>query len=497
MREDDRAYFEDAEFKESLRRYESALSMGKSVYMDADELTDIAEYYMVNNKEKEANEAISIALDLHPGSVDPQVFLARQEMFHDRLDRAHEICDSIEDQNDREVAFLRAELMIREDEVEAAQEFLMDIHDGLDSGKADFLYDSACVFLDYDLFDEALVFATRLEGEHPRYSKTKPLLVDVLMAMENYEAAIPIINDLLDSDPYDTECWLCLAESQYAQGKWDEAMESAEFVLAITPDDRKAVVVKAKCLMETNTYDKAHDTLHAYLTRHPADSLVLYHDSVCLSFLERYDEALASIEKSLSGRYNDADDRLRAYLQLAYIQSKRRNAQKALAALDKASGMESDNISCDFDLLRGEIYLENGYPEHAVTFFIDSLKRTSDREVTMFNICVAYLESGYCHDASDLFSRYMDEYPDSARKCWPYLALSYYQSGETEQYLKYLKMAAEDNPDVTQFLFSKYFPSTPVEEYYTYAYRAAHGVCPPDGGRTDTENGRIAAGRTK
>lgn len=480
MREDDRAYFEDAEFKESLRRYESALSMGRSVYMDADELTDIAEYYMVNDKEEQADKAISIALRLHPHSADPQIFLARQHMFHNRLDRAYEICDAIEDQNDREVTFLRAELMIREDKVNTAQEFLLAAHDRLDSDKADFLYDSACVFLDYDLCDEALMFAAKLEEEHPGYSKTKPLLVDILLLKEDYEAAVPVINEILDSDPYDTECWLCLAEAQFSQGKWDEAMESAEFVLAIDSDNRQALINKAQCLMETNAYDKAHETLQSYLSRHPEDSGALYHDAVCLSCLERFGQALESIKKSLSHKSKDADDELRSYLQLAYIESKLRHVNEALDALTKARRVKADNVSCDFNLLRGEIYLENGFPEQAILDFLIAVEISTDKKATVFNICIAYIESGYHRDALILLNRYVEEFPEVEPKCCPYRALCYFRLNKTISFLKCLKRSVDTNPEVTQFLFSKYFPSVPVEEYYAYAYHAAYGEYPPD-----------------
>ena len=104
MREEDLNYFEEPDFKRALEKYENALANNSSVYLDADELTDIAEYYMTKGQEDKADEAIQLALNLHPESVDPQIFLSRQQMFYGNMERAHEICDSILDQNDREVS---------------------------------------------------------------------------------------------------------------------------------------------------------------------------------------------------------------------------------------------------------------------------------------------------------------------------------------------------------------------------------------------------------
>lgn len=47
MRSEDLAYFEEEEFLECLAKYEKAIQDGLQPYMDADELTDIAEYYMI------------------------------------------------------------------------------------------------------------------------------------------------------------------------------------------------------------------------------------------------------------------------------------------------------------------------------------------------------------------------------------------------------------------------------------------------------------------
>ncbi len=43
--DDDLKYFEEPGFKKILERYEQARAAGQNVYMDAEDLTDVAEYY--------------------------------------------------------------------------------------------------------------------------------------------------------------------------------------------------------------------------------------------------------------------------------------------------------------------------------------------------------------------------------------------------------------------------------------------------------------------
>ena len=112
--EDNNKYYKSRHFLRLLHRYEKAVSEGHVPYLEADELTDIAEYYMTDKQDAKANQAIQAAIDMHPGSVDPQIFLARQKMFYGQIDEARAIVDAITEQEDLEVIYIRAELFIKE-----------------------------------------------------------------------------------------------------------------------------------------------------------------------------------------------------------------------------------------------------------------------------------------------------------------------------------------------------------------------------------------------
>jgi hypothetical protein len=42
---DNQAYFDSKEFQQILKQYEESIQQGSSIYMDADDLADIADYY--------------------------------------------------------------------------------------------------------------------------------------------------------------------------------------------------------------------------------------------------------------------------------------------------------------------------------------------------------------------------------------------------------------------------------------------------------------------
>ena len=55
MNYDMSSYFEDPEFKEALAKYEGMVENHTPAYFEADELIDIAEYYTLKGRHKDAD----------------------------------------------------------------------------------------------------------------------------------------------------------------------------------------------------------------------------------------------------------------------------------------------------------------------------------------------------------------------------------------------------------------------------------------------------------
>jgi tetratricopeptide (TPR) repeat protein len=480
--EDEQAFFEDPEFQEVLRKYEEARRSGAPFYMDADDLTDIAEYYMVQEREEQADEAIRIATELHPESVDPQVFLARQQMFHDNLEKAHEICDAIIDQDDSEVRFLKAGLMMREQKSQEASDFLMDCYERMTSDRANFLYDCAGVFMDYALWDEAQVFARRLLDEYPGYRKGPSLMADVLVSKGSYEEAIPLLDKILDDDPYQIGAWNLLAESQGALEQFQEAIESTEYVLAIDENNQRAVITKANCLFHLDQLEEAHSLYKIYLERNPQDSVVYYLDAVCLADLERYEESAAQLTAANEVSSEMSPEQLNIYMQQAFVESRLRHLDRAIAAIDKARKIApEDSNDNEYELQLGRIFLENNRASEAGVHFRQALHVSKDRKKTYFRMGVAFADVEFYQLAKGVFEMLQTSYGESMNAdVVPYLAYCYSHLGENEKYLSSLKEAVRCNPQVTKVLFSPTFPGVSPDEYYLYAFKSVYGRFPKD-----------------
>ena len=63
MNNDLSSYFEDPEFKDLLAKYEGMAESHTPTYFDAEELTDIAEYYATKGEEEKAEEVTEKVTD--------------------------------------------------------------------------------------------------------------------------------------------------------------------------------------------------------------------------------------------------------------------------------------------------------------------------------------------------------------------------------------------------------------------------------------------------
>ena len=482
MNEEDEEYFKHPEFRKALARYEDAQRQGTPVYMEADELTDIAEYYMTRDRERDADRVIALAQALHPGSVDPQVFLARRQLFVGNTREARRISRAIVDQGDREVKFLNAEILIREGRCREAVVYLLHEWRALEDDLDHFIYDSAGIFMDYNQWEYALMWVHRLERLFPKYPKTRRMKAELLVCLGRYDEAIPLLNSLLDEDPYRKELWNLLAESQGATEQFAEAIESAEYALAIDKDDSRATATKASCLYHLDQPREAHLLYQKYLKGDPDDSNVLYLDAVCLAALEQYEESARMVDRALDACPDDSPQYVHILLEKAYVESKLHHADEALQAILCAENLRTHGLEAEYSLVKGQVLLENGLEDEAVKCFGKALASSASKRSTLMMIGMAYGEAEYYEQAIQVMLTVLNTFPDSEEEPSPipYLAYYYYKMDDLPRSLEYLRQAAGADRQSTERLFGSIYPGVTPDEYYLYAYRNLYGHFPDE-----------------
>ena len=83
MQSDDHAYFDSEEFRTILNQYEESVESEHPIYIDADDLADIADYYQYNGFPEKAKVAVDLALEYNPEAVGPLLFKAREALVRE------------------------------------------------------------------------------------------------------------------------------------------------------------------------------------------------------------------------------------------------------------------------------------------------------------------------------------------------------------------------------------------------------------------------------
>ena len=97
-------YFNDEEFRELLDDYENTVAHDMPVFMDADDLADIADYYQMNDRQEDARRAIERAVELQPDSVVALNYLIHEALNVGDYQEAEERLEQIVDKQVRSIS---------------------------------------------------------------------------------------------------------------------------------------------------------------------------------------------------------------------------------------------------------------------------------------------------------------------------------------------------------------------------------------------------------
>lgn len=480
--EDNNKYYQSRHFLRLLHRYEKAVAEGHMPYLEADELTDIAEYYMTGGQEEKAEGAIQAAIDMHPDAPDPQIFRARQKMFYGKLDEARAITDAITEQQDSEVIYLRAELLIKAGQCAEASLFLEDQMELMQDSMDTYLYDCTAIFMDYDQWQTAKTWLDRLRKHCPEHPSLPIMEAEIMMGLDKYEEALDMLRDIVDADPYCTEAWNLLAETYVALDMFPEAQEAADFALAINPAEADALLMKGNAFMRNEQMKEAIEQYDSYLKLKPDDLGAQISLALCLTSEERHKEVLPLLEKAEKQAKASSDgktDLLQIFQIRATCMSRLKQTAEALKALREARLICEKEWAWKIDMTEADVYLWAGETEMAEKYFSRALQGSSEQGETLFNIAMSYMGAGYNESAIELLNDVWSIYgTEEGKFVVPYLANCYMRIGDTENFLKFLSMAPTCDREATRYIFRDRFPDIAPEDYYAYAYKEVHGVFP-------------------
>ena len=464
-------YYSSKEFKKILKKYEAAQQQGGSVYMDPDQLTDIAEYYYENGQHQQSLETIEHALSIFPNATAPLIFMARHELvFRKNSKLARQYLERITDTADLEYIYLYAKILIYENKVDEAEAFLQKSYNALtdEDDLADFVLDVATMYADYDMTDLARQWLNK--STETDLADYKEIEGRIAISQGLYKKSEDIFNKLLDENPYSTPYWNHLASSQFRHNHISDSITSSEYSIAINPNDEEAILNKANGLYALTNYEEALHYYKRFTQLCPDEHTGYLLQGITLLSLNQPEQALEQFILAEGKLPQDAEALLDVYNEIAFTLSRLNRMDEALSYLDKAEKLEKIDRSL-LHVMRGNILLEHDYTDEAFHQFRIASNMPGSTDNTLYHIAISLYDCGHLELARDMFDTLVHSVnQDQGNDGYAYLAACHKEMGNQSEYLQYLKKACDINPYEARVVFLDVFPpDLPPEQYYDYA----------------------------
>lgn len=450
-------YFDSQDFRDILAEYEEAVEAGQSVFMDADDLADIADYYAFTNRMELALETVNTALDLYPGACAPLVFLAREALINNDVDSAAQYAEKIIDKENPDYKYLIAELLIAKNEIEKADRYLRNYFKTVPAGEHDdFVLDVTNIYLDYGLNEQAGQWMMRSSG-NSRKNEFKELRARVDFALGNYSDSERLFNELIDENPFCKRYWNALASAQFMREDFHSSITSSEYAMAIDPDDAEGMLAKANSLFRLDNFEGARDYYQRYTEHVPDDELGYLQLAICLVNLNRLEEAISQLEKALQTAPMESEYRQQIEQEIAFTYSSLKQPAKAMRYLDMADSHENSDHE-DIKVLRGHILLENGKTEDALNMFKQAFYASGNSPDVMLRIIVSLYDNNYVNTCYKLLKQLFILAGREYDKGYSYMALCCWELRKDNEFVHYLKEATKRNPLESKTVLKHLFP---------------------------------------
>lgn len=516
-------YFQTDEFNELLEMYERQKKKRKSIYLDAEEFADIADYYLGNDSPVAAMESVDMGLSIHQGSDVLLMMKSAIYIYQFNFKEAEAILIGLDESNP-EVLYQLAQLQyayhLNTPKAEKMwREWLRMENEGDDVDdeyrRENYIHIISTIVVlrtPNAALDEQEQTVNILRRWVREYIDTfQPLgkfdfdvqLVDICRENDMVDLLCESLSQVLEEQPYLPKGWSTLALGYYVQMEYKQALEACTFALAIDPNDLDALLTNAYTLYDMNDRQGAKPIFKMYIDKGGDPVQIL-----------PYAEMLF-----LDGERKEALTRLKFLIRHLENKKKELEKQKKEIIVDDQSVEYKDVCKAYEDFMdlykktlndigdicyRNECYKESfraytcladaGYDSYETYFMIGlnhlamehfqeavysfglALAGAEDRVVTGIDIAMAFIINNYEEFALQVFetidSLSEKEYSPYAKNIAAAKSLAYLKLGDTEQFFTFFKIACEDTPELIQKFYDEYFPTDmPVSEWYDYAQR--------------------------
>lgn len=274
-----------------ISRYEKALESGKSIYLDADDFSDLADYFDGHEDVDAAREVVESGLKIHPNNTSLLIKRAKFLAFDGDYAEALAILSNFAEY-DLDVHLLKIECFLQLSLIAESYQLTKEVLETEDSDLENVLAELGFLYVDADYFDESILYFLKSLDYN---AENIDVLSDLAYAYEmvgNYDKAIEYSNKILDLNSYSFETWVNIGKLYSLKDEYENAIDAFDFALTISDGDENILKLKAHCLSLSGRPYEAIEIFVDLLKSDAEDKSLYLLIAECYEWLELYDEAL-------------------------------------------------------------------------------------------------------------------------------------------------------------------------------------------------------------
>lgn len=291
-------YFNTDEFRDTLSLYEQAMRNRQSIFLDAIDLTDIAEYYYQQGQRARAMQVLDHALYLYPNATVALAYKARIALWENgNVGKARQLMAQCDDTTSPEYYLAMAEVMLADGKDDEAHRLLQLYVETMDPEERDnAVLDAMTLLVDYSSSAHC-DYWLNLKPKKANSIDYLELSAHLVMLSGKPKEARTMFERVVELDPFHADAWKALAECCIEENNLQRALEAINFALAIDRDDSHLLFRKALCYLNLQNYRDALSVLQQLQKKEDDDTAYVYPIAFCLVQLQRTEEAIALLSE--------------------------------------------------------------------------------------------------------------------------------------------------------------------------------------------------------
>lgn len=432
-----------------LSRYEQMLVTGKSIYFDADEYDDLAEYYDKLDDIEAARGIVDMGLSIHPDNESLMLRFGKYLVYDAKYTTALHYLNSRFSSYDFELYLLKIECLLHLDLYAEAYELTAEILRDEDTDLDVILSELGFLYVGAEYYDEAILYFEKSLEYDPANIEVLNDLAYAYEVKADFASAIIVCNQILDADPYSIDSWIMLGKLYSLEEDFEKAIDAFDFALALDETNMLVLKLKAHCLLLSERSEEAVAMLKECISMSPDESHLYLSLAECYMSLEQYGEVL----KALLEYENLVGETPESMAKKAHVCLLQGKIDESVEFIDKALNADSDSF--DVNMIAGEVYLKLNIPSGAEIFYKKALSLNEDNaEEVLEKLVSVYLRKDEIQNAIECQERLFDV--TESAQAQEKLALLYMENGDKENF----QATIESFDDESLFsIFSVFYPN--------------------------------------